>query len=178
MIRTTLTLLISACFLGCSTKQTQTSGLTRNSTEASADTHPGNGFHLIEDFEKYKNTFESDTSDLYEHSTDGGELILFHTKDKDYRVFDIWLYGETRKIHATYWTDSNLNFKLVKRTDFIYDKPYYLGDYKTEEVTQFFSYQDGLVKRYNSDRQEITATDNAEHEKATRQLFDDIVNDQ
>src|SRR5690606_31012618 len=86
MTHTTLTLLVSACFLGCSTNQSETSGLTRNSTEASTDTHPGNGFHLIEDFEKHRNTFESDTFDLYEHSTDGGELISFHTKDKDYRV--------------------------------------------------------------------------------------------
>lgn len=142
-----------------------------------ADNHPDKNFILVEDFEKSKGTFRPDTFELYDHSTDGGQLIAYHTKDKDYLVFDIWLFGETGKIHSTYWTDRKLNFKIIKRTDFVYDKPYYEKDYKVTETTEFYSYSDSSFKRYNSDKQEIKNSDNAESEVKVKNFFIDITKD-
>lgn len=111
-------------------------------------------FALIEDFEKNQQTFRRDTFDLVGHS-DGGQLVAYHKRDPTYLVFDIWLFGETGKIHATYWTDRDINFKIVKRTDFKYDKPYYEIDYKVTETAEYLSYTDKSVIRYNSDKREI-----------------------
>jgi len=112
-------------------------------------------FALIEDFEKNQKTFRADTFDLVGQSTDGGQLIAYHKKDRDYLVIDIWLFGEIGKIHATYWTDKDINFKMVKRTDFNYDKPYYEKGYKVTETTEYLSYQDNSVRRYSGDKKEL-----------------------
>lgn len=112
-------------------------------------------FTLIEDFEKSQALFSSDTFDLVGHSTDGGELIAFHDKSKDYFVFDIWLFGESGKIHATYWTDKKLNFKIFRRTDFKYDKPYYEMGYSMTEVTEYISYSNNSVRRYTAEKKEL-----------------------
>ena len=112
-------------------------------------------FALIEDFQKNQKTFRSDTFDLADQSTDGGQLISYHKKDTDYLVFDIWLFGETGKIHATYWTDKDINFKIVKRTDFRYDKPYYEKGYQVTETTGYLSYAENSVRRYAADKKEL-----------------------
>lgn len=134
-------------------------------------------FNLIEDFEKTKNTFRQDTFDLNLQSTEGGQLIVFHTADKDYLVLDIKLFGETGKIHATYWTDRELNIKIAKWTDFDYDKPYYENDYKISETTEFYSFLDNSFMRYNSDKQEIKKSDNSEIEMEIKNFFVDITKD-
>jgi hypothetical protein len=142
-----------------------------NTTDSQAVDHPDKNFSLIEDFEKSKDTFRPDTFNLNNLSTDGGQLIAYHTKDKNYLVLDIWLFGETGKIHSTYWTERNLNLKIVKRTDFVYDKPYYEKGYKTVKTSEFFSYTDNSFKRYRSDRQEINDSDNGNQEKKVRDLL-------
>lgn len=58
------------------------------------------------------------------------------------------------KIHATYWTDRNLNFRIIKRTDFKYDKPFYEGGYKVTETTEYLSYSDTSVRLYNGAKTE------------------------
>jgi hypothetical protein len=133
-------------------------------------------FDLIDDFEKNKKVFRSDTFDLAGHSTEGGELIAFHGKDRDYLVFDIWLFGETGKIHATYWTDKDLNFKIVRRTDFKYDKPYYEKGYKVSETTEYLSYADNSVRRYSGDQKELNdSTD--EKKMEAENFFKEITKD-
>lgn len=112
-------------------------------------------FALIEDFEKSQMLFSSDTFDLIDQSTEGGELITFHNKDKDYLVFDILLFGERGKIHTTYWTDKNVNFKIAKRTNFKYDKPYYEKGYKVTETTEYLSYSGNSLRRYSADKREL-----------------------
>lgn len=159
-------------------KKTKTTKESREeNTHSQAVNHTDKNFSLIEDFEKSKHTFRPDTFDLNNLSTDGGQLIAYHTKDKDYLVLDIWLFGETGKVHTMYWTDRNLNLKIVRRADFVYDKPYYEKGYKTVETTEFFSYTDKSFKRYNSDGQEINESDNGKQEKKVRDLLTDISKD-
>lgn len=134
-------------------------------------------FVLIEDFEKSQRIFSSDTFDLMNQSTDDGELIAFHNKDKDYLVFDIWLLGETGKIHATYWTDKNINFKIIKRTDFKYDKPYYEKGYKVTEMTEYLSYLDNSVRRYNAEKKELKDTKTDEKKTECENFFKEITKD-
>jgi hypothetical protein len=112
-------------------------------------------FALIEDFEKNRKVFRADTFDLAGQSTEGGELIAFHSNERDYLVFDIWLFGEMGKIHAIYWTDRNLNFRIIKRVDFKYDKPFYEEGYKVTETTEYLSYSDTSVRLYNRAKTEL-----------------------
>jgi hypothetical protein len=180
MTRTILTIVVYAGLLSCSVKESETANSTVEKVETSTpvtlttDKHPDKNFSLIEDFEKSKGMFRPDTFELFDHSTDGGQLIAYHTKDKDYLVLDIWLFGETGKTHSTYWTDRKLNFKIVKRTDFAYDRPYYEKDYKITETTEFYSYSGNSFIRYNSNKQEIKNPDNVESEKKIKDFFVDI----
>ena len=54
-------------------------------------------FELVQDFEKNKAEFGTDTFELNDHSADGGELKVFHDKNFDYIVYDFWLYGLANK---------------------------------------------------------------------------------
>jgi hypothetical protein len=180
MTRTILTFVISLGLFSCSVKESETASSTVDSVETThltKDGHPDKNFGLIEDFEKSKGTFRPDTFELSDHSTDGGQLIAYHTKDKDYLVLDIWLFGESGKIHSTYWTDRKLNFKIIKRTDFIYDKPYYEKGYKITETTEFYSYPDNSFIRYDSDKQEIKNSDNGGAEIKVKNFFFDVTKD-
>ena len=42
-----------------------------------------NDFEMINDFESNKAEFNTDTFKLYNHSTDGGELIVFHESESE-----------------------------------------------------------------------------------------------
>lgn len=133
-------------------------------------------FALVDDFGKNESVFRADTFDLIDQSTDGGKLIAYHTKDRDYLVFDIWLFGETGKIHATYWTDKKLNFKIIRRTDFKYDKPYYEKGYRVTETTEYLSYSNNSVRRYSVDQKELK--DPAEEKKIEcENFFKDVTKD-
>ena len=129
-------------------------------------------FTLIDDFEKNLKLFRPDTFDVVDQSTEGGELIAYHSKDKDYLVFNIWLFGETGKIHSTYWTQyKNLNFKIIKRTDFKYDKPFYEKEYKVTEMTEYLSYSDKSVRRYSADKKELKDSTTDEKKKTEGENF-------
>ncbi|TXE19161.1 hypothetical protein ES692_04725 [Psychroserpens burtonensis] len=74
-------------------------------------------FELIEDFEKHKAEFSTETFELNNHSANGGELTLFHDKKFNYIVYDFWLYGETGKLNYTYWTEKKgkINFIFLEQ---------------------------------------------------------------
>jgi len=163
--------------LSCSVKDSSTPDSTVAKIDSSTTNIPADkNFILIEDFEETKNTFRPDTFELYDQSTDGGQLIAFHTKDKDYLVLDIWLFGETQK-NTTYWTDKHLSLKIVKQTNYVYDKPYYEEGYKTKETTEFYSYLDDSCKIYDAEREEIKDSDNSTKEKKIRDFFTDVTKD-
>lgn len=62
-------------------------------------------FKLIDDFERSKSALDSTSVGVYEFSTNGVDLVVFQNSEKDYYVFDIWLFGETGQIRAVNWTD-------------------------------------------------------------------------
>lgn len=167
MNRKILTFVVCLGLFSCSVKQSET-------TKLAIESHSDENFQLIDDFEKDKGIFRPDTFELNENSTDGGQLIAYHSQDKDYLVLDIWLFGETGKVHSTYWTDRKLKFKIIKRTDFVYDKPYYEEDYTVTETTEFYSYSDNSFIRYNSNKQEIDNSDNVDSEMKVKNFFADI----
>jgi hypothetical protein len=132
-------------------------------------------FELIEDFEQNKTTFTKDSFDIFELSTDGGQLTTFRNNDKDYVVLDVWLFGEIGKVHATYWTDKQLTTKLVKRTYFEYDKPYYEKDFKIEETTEYYSFVGIHFQIYDSMRNEIRKPDDPKMAKNVREILTHVL---
>ena len=134
-------------------------------------------FTLIDDFVSNQPDFLSDTLDLVQQSTEGGQLISYQHDDKAYIVFDIWLFGETGKIHAMYWTDRNLKFKIVKRTDSKYDRPFYERGYKTTETTEYLSYVDNSVNCYDADRKLLKDSLVSRKQHDFEQLFKDAISE-
>ena len=135
------------------------------------------GFNLISDFETNKAQFNSDTFDLMNLSTEGGELIVFHTNKKEYLVIDIWLYGEMGKLNTTYWTDKNIEFKFIKKTKYNYDRPMYEPDYKIIETTYYYSYPDSNFIIYNLDRKEIQDSSYLVKRKEIEEFFTTVTKD-
>jgi hypothetical protein len=135
---------------------------------------PDKNFDLIEDFQKDKAVFRTDKFNLAGQSTEGGELVAFHHKDKAYVVVDIWIFGEMGKINATYWTDKNLNFLIVNRTDFTYDKPFYEKDFKVKETNTFLSYNSDKVRSYDNERKELSDSQTTEMKKEYEEFFEDV----
>jgi hypothetical protein len=129
---------------------------------------------LIEDFESNKAAFRSDEFDLAGHFTEGGQLITFQNKDKAYRVVDIWIYGEMGRIHAIYWTDKKLNFIIIKRTNFEYDKPFYEKEFKVTETTEYLSYDSDSVKSYDNERKELSQSLTIKMRKEYEKFFKDV----
>lgn len=113
-------------------------------------------FKLIQNFEENKGKFKTDTIELNDHSTDGGELKIFRNNKSDYIVLDFWLYGETGRLNYTYWTDKNFDFKIVKKLNYEYDKPYYMDGFKTDSTIYYLSYSDSKNKLFNINKSEIT----------------------
>ncbi len=130
-------------------------------------------FELIQDFEKNKTEFGTDTFELNDHSADGGELTVFHDKNFDYIVYDFWLFGETGKLNYTYWTDKNgkINFKFVKQLKYEYDKPYYEEGYKTDSIIRYLSYSDSKIKLFDINKMEITESEQIEKTKSELESF-------
>jgi hypothetical protein len=131
-------------------------------------------FALIRDFQDDKGLFRADKFDLAGQSSEGGELVAFHHKDKAYMVIDIWIYGEMGKINATYWADKKLNFLIVKRTDFAYDRPFYEKDFKVKETTTFLSYTPDKARGYDNERKELSDSRTNEMKKEYEDFFADV----
>ncbi|MDZ7741068.1 MAG: hypothetical protein U5Q03_04780 [Bacteroidota bacterium] len=100
--------------------------------------------------------FNSDTLEILDHSTDGGQLIVYHDNEFDYVVMDFWLYGETGKLNYTYWTNNDFKFKFVKKVNYEYDKPYYEEGFKIDSVTKYLTYSQSNYRLFDSDKKEIT----------------------
>lgn len=154
-------------------------------TGTKLDTKPENkttselkGFELIENFESNKAKFNSDTLELLDHSTDGGELIVYHDNEFDYVVLDFWLYGETGKLNYTYWTDNDFRFEFVRKINFEYDKPYYEKGFKVDTVTQYLTYSQSKYRLFDSDKNEITDTKLVESTKIElEEFYKDVTED-
>lgn len=113
------------------------------------------GFDLIKKFETDKVKFNKDIFELNEHSTDGGELIVYHSNELNYIVLDFWLFGETGKLNYTYWTNNELKFKFIKQVKYEYDKPYYEENFKIDTIRNYLSYPDSGLKLYDKNKIEI-----------------------
>lgn len=131
-------------------------------------------FDLISDFEKNKGTFNSDTFDLMNHSTEGGEIVVFHTSEKEYLVIDIWLYGEMGKQNTKFWTDNDFEFKVVKETNYDYDRPMYEPDFKITETTYFYSYSDSTFKIFDQGKSLIQDSLYLERRKEIEEFFTEM----
>ncbi len=130
-------------------------------------------FGLLQDFDKNKAEFGTDTFELNDHSADGGELTVFHDKNFDYIVLDFWLYGETGKLNYTYWTEKNENmdFIFVKQLKYDYDKPYYMEGYKTDSIIHYLSYSDSETKLFDINKAEIAESEQIEKAKSELESF-------
>lgn len=147
-------------------------------TGTKLDTKPGNiptselkGFELIEEFKSNKAKFNSDTLELLSHSTDGGELIVYHDNEFDYVVLDFWLYGETGKLNYTYWTDNDFKFEFIRKVNYKYDKPYYEKGFKVDTATQYLIYSQSKYRLFDSNKNEITDTRLTESTKIELEKF-------
>lgn len=116
---------------------------------------PLRGFALLNDFEDNKSTFTRDSLPMDDFSTEGGDLVIYNAATKKYRVFDFWLYGESGRLHYTYWTDPMNKFLFVKRETINFDKPYYENGVNTDTLVHYFSYDSGLNTLYGKSKQEI-----------------------
>ena len=171
-----ISILLTLGLLSCSNNQTK-----ENTTEIppkEIKQKELNYFELISDFEKNTSTFDSDTFNLMNHSTEGGELIMFHTNEKDYLVLDFWLYGETGKLNTTYWTDHDIKLKIVKRTEYDYVRP--APDYKitqTTQTTQYYSYSDSTFKVFDQEKTLIQDSSNLKQKEEIEEFFTELTKD-
>ncbi len=130
-------------------------------------------FELLQDFEKNKAEFGTDTFDLFGRSSEGGELTIFHNKKFDYVVYDFWIYGELGKLNYTYWTEKNgkLNFKFVKQLEYSYDKPFYQEGFETDSTISYLSYSNSKIKLFDINKMEITESELIEKSKSELESF-------
>jgi hypothetical protein len=125
----------------------------------------------LANFENSKNEFNKDTFELNGNSTEGGELIVYHSSKKNYLVLDFFLYGETGKLNNTYWTDNEFRLKFVRNTEFKYDKPFYEEGYKIDSVISFLSFQSQEIKMFDNNRNEINSKSLVESKAKEMELF-------
>jgi hypothetical protein len=130
-------------------------------------------FELLQDFEKNKAEFGTDTFDLFGHSSEGGELTIFHDKKFDYVVYEFWIYGELGKLNYTYWTEKNgkLNFKFIKQLEYSYDKPFYQGAFETDSTISYLSYSNSKIKLFDINKTEIKESELIKKSKSELESF-------
>jgi hypothetical protein len=152
-MRQIITLLLTIGLFSCvENKKTDSNTETKPEIETNSEI---NDFDLLENFKSNKRKFNSDTLEILDHSTDGGELIVYHDNEFDYVVMDFWLYGETGKLNYTYWTDNDFKFKFVKKVNYEYDKPYYEEGFKVDSVTRYLTYSQPNYRLFDSKKKEI-----------------------
>lgn len=133
------------------------------------------GFNFILDFASNKSNFKKDVYPMDDFSTEGGELAVFRSVDRPYRVFDFWLYGETGELNYTYWIDKTQQFLFARKTDIVYDKPYYEEGFKTDTLIRYLSFEKSVNKLFDKNGKEITSAE--EMQITTTELesfFDDL----
>jgi len=164
-----ITIFLFLCIFSCVEQKKKEKNTVENTTISKSN------FDLIENFETNKTKFNTDTFELNEHSTDGGELIVFHSCKMNYLVLDFWLYGETGKLNYTYWTDKEFKFKFIKQVKYEYDKPYYEDNFKIDTNTNYLSYSNPEIKLFDKDKNEITDKRMIEtKEKELKSFFNDV----
>ena len=115
-------------------------------------------FALLNHFEQQKASFETDTFNFYNQSTEGGVLIMYNNKQVDYEIYNFWVYGETGKLNYIYWTTKNnrMNFKFIKQMKYDYDRPMYVEGYQIDSNIYYLAYTDSTTILFNADKTEIT----------------------
>lgn len=151
--------------IACNQKQKNENGKAFN------DVSEIEGFDYLDDFERSKSTFSMDSIPMDDYSSDGGELILYLANEKDYQVFDFWLFGETGKLNYTYWTDKSLNFNFIKQMKFEYDKPYYEEGFKTDTLIRYLSYENTHTILFDVEKKEVNNTELIESTKNEMESF-------
>jgi hypothetical protein len=164
----TILLLTIGLFSCVENKKTDSNTDTKTEAETGSEF---NDFDLVENFKSNKSKFNSDTFDILDHSTDGGELIVYHDNEFNYIVLDFWLFGETGKLNYTYWTDNDFKFKVVKKVDYEYDKPYYEEGFKIDSVTNYLSYSQPNYRLFDSSKKEITDREMVDSTKRELEKF-------
>ncbi|HNP76050.1 MAG: hypothetical protein U0289_12280 [Cyclobacteriaceae bacterium] len=134
-------------------------------------TSSGKCFDLLDEFEKEKGSFSTDSFDLVGHSTEGGTVTVYRQQKKSWLVIDILLYGEMGKINTTYWVDKNLTFMLVRRSEFSYDKGIAEKEIKVSESTTYLCYTPNETLGYDSNRKELNTSQTNELKKTTDRFF-------
>lgn len=131
-------------------------------------------FNLLDDFEENKNSFRRDSTSLPEISNDGGQVVVYSSPQKSYKVFAVQLFGQPGKLHYLFVTDRNANLKLTKQLEYEYRQP---GEKKTAyepvKKTTFYSFGDKSFKVYNADRTLIKDKDADKQEKIEK-LFERV----
>ncbi|MFK5983649.1 MAG: hypothetical protein QM499_12105 [Flavobacteriaceae bacterium] len=113
-------------------------------------------FEFEKDFEINKTLFSKDTFTINGHSTEGGEILVFQSKKRDYKVYDVWLYNEMSKRNTIYYVDKSSKVKLVKQATYIYDKPIYLEGATAKELVHYFTYHKDNFKYFSNLKLEVT----------------------
>ena len=134
-------------------------------------TSSGQCFDLLDEFEKEKGSFSTDSYDLAAHSTEGGTVTVYRQQKKSWLVIDILLYGEMGKVNATYWVDRNLNFMLVRRSELSYDKGIAENEIKVSESTTYLCYTPNEIKGYDNNHIDLTSSQTNELKKTTDRFF-------
>jgi hypothetical protein len=171
MIQILILLLTIGLFSCVENKETDSNTQPEPKIETSSEI---TAFDYLKDFESNKTKFNSDTLEILDHSTDGGELIVYHENEFDYVVMDFWLFGETGKLNYTYWTDNDFQIKFVKKVNYEYDKPYYEEGFKVDSTAMYLSYSEPNNRLFDSEKKEIT---NKELVDSTRKELDEFYKD-
>jgi len=130
-------------------------------------------FSLLDDFEKNKNSFKSDTFSLPEISNDGGQVVAYNSPEKNYKVFGLQLFGQPGKLHYLFVTDKNSNLKLVKQMEYEYHKAGEKKDYEVVKKITFYMFYPVSLRVYNEDHVLIKENDGNKREKIEK-LFQQV----
>ncbi len=122
-----------------------------------------NGFDLMENFQENQTEFKTDTIRLSDNSANGSGLIFYQSEKNEYLVFDFMVYNDNGIKNYTYWTDKKLNFKFIKQAMYGYKKE--------NTFERYVTYNEILVKVFDSNKNEITDIKFVEKTKSELESF-------
>jgi hypothetical protein len=133
-------------------------------------------FQSLDFFEKNKSRFQADTFAITGKSKAGGELIIYHSPQMPLVIFDFWMYGEMGKMHAVFFTDQQQHIKLVKRTQYEYDKPFTEPEYTITEQTDYIVFKNEQATIYNATRKkkDIDPYQTSQTGNSIKELFKEL----
>jgi len=127
-------------------------------------------FSLVDDFNRSFKVFKTDTLKIQNPAFSDGQMIVFHAINKDYLVFRIKTHLKSQEIHATYWTDRDVNIKIMERTEYYINKENVFEPQITE-LTVYYSYIEGKVEKYSRDRKQISGSFHREGQEKVKDFF-------